>query len=103
FTGDGTVMFTSNGKLYESSLAGPPSEIAELALADGSQIRGVAAAPGADMIWFERASVTAPSAGLYFATRRDGVWTAQRADFGVVAYQIEVGSVGFHAGTARMV
>ncbi len=103
FTGTNRVMFTSAGKLYESTLVGPPVEVAALELGDGSEIRFPVSTPDGQMIWFTRFSLTAPSSGLYYALRSGDAWTAERADFEITAYQIVPGNVAFYSGTARMI
>jgi len=104
FTGPDRVMFTSTGTLFETSLAGPPVEVTELALSDGSKIRFPGSTPTGDMIWFDRFSENAtPSVGNYYALRSNRGWITARADFGVTAFQLIPSNVGFYSGTGRMI
>lgn len=99
------VAYTAAGQLYESSLAGDARPIAELELSL-VDIVWPAAAPGADLVWFLRVpemAVPVPDVGLFYAHRDVNGWIAHRADLGVTGYQLQAGSVGFFAGSARMV
>jgi len=107
FLADDRVVFTSERKeLYESMVDGGARLVDELELAL-IDISWPSAAPGADLIWFirvsEMAGVPQPDVGFYYAHRNSTGWTAHRADLGISGYQVQVGAVGFYAGTARMV
>lgn len=105
FTASDRVLFSSEGRLYETPLAGPPSELTELMLADGTSIRFPGSTPDGQMIWFIRSAVgtTPPSVGPYYAIRTDDGFVATKTDFGIVSRQLIPSNVGFYSGTARMI
>lgn len=95
------IVYAYQGRMFESGLDGGAVELTALELYPGEGLAGASAAPGGDLMWFSRLDGTA--AGNYLATRDASGWHQQRADFGIVAFQVQPGSLGFYAGDARMV
>jgi hypothetical protein len=95
------IVFGYQGHLFESGVDGGAVEMTSLELYPGEGLAAPAAAPGGDLFWFWRLDGT--GAGMYYATRDASGWHQQRADFGLIANQLQPGSVGFYGGTARMV
>lgn len=103
---------TSCDTLFAASSAGAPDSRSSIQYARNSARSAGArlsrwnerTSVGGDNLWLGRRSANlAPSAGLYFATRTGENWTTTRADLGLIVLQLELGSVGFYGGSARMV
>jgi hypothetical protein len=95
------IIFGYQNHLFESGADGGAVEMTSLELYPGEGLVSPGAAPGGELFWFWRLNGTA--AGTYYATRDGSGWKQERAEFGLIGYQLQPGSVGFYGGTARMV
>lgn len=94
------AIFMYQSHLYDTG-AGAPRLISELEPFQGVGQAAPSASCDGKSFWFARLNCITCS-GIYYAVEDASGWVA-RVDDPIEAYQIQPGSVGFYAGSARMV